>query len=508
METLDGVVEAELLQHEAEALADGAATRFEGVDIKELVQLCAVDTLLFEKTFFPKTFRQEFAPFHRVMTKALDAPQIPFVDFACFRGSAKTTHLRAFSAKRIAFGISRTILYVSAAQNHSISSLDWIKKQIELNAPFAKTFGLKKGRVWNAEKSEIIHEIEGCSIWILALGITGQTRGINLDDYRPDLIIVDDPCDEENTNTPEQRAKISNLFFGSLQNSLAPVSECPDAKMVLAQTMLHPDDLVNLCIRDSQWKDFTFSCFDEEGHSAWPARWTTEELNEKKKGFISRNQLSLWTREMECRIVGSELSDFKAEWLQFYRTLPENLVVYIGIDPASSEAKTADQQVISVIGFAEGKVYLLEYIAARGRNPEETASDFFRLVLKWRPLAAAVESIAYQRVLAWYLRKEMHKHNIFVPIVEVQDKRKKRDRIRQGFAGLASQGRFFVREEHTEFIQQFVDYPNVKHDDILDGTEIAMQAASTELLLDTSGKVAASYGEDNVVSIRNWRSAP
>lgn len=177
------------------------------------------------------------------MWAGLDSAQYRHFAAAVYRGGAKTSLLRVYTAKRVAYGISNTILFVGKGQDHSIRSVAWLRKAVEFNTRFARAFGLKKGEKWTDVEIEI-RRPDGTTCRVLAVGITGQVRGVNIDDYRPDLIVVDDPCDEENTATLEQRLKTSNLFFGALDKSLAPTNEAPLAKMVLLQTPLNRDDLV------------------------------------------------------------------------------------------------------------------------------------------------------------------------------------------------------------------------------------------------------------------------
>ena len=282
----------------------------EQITLEEAVQLGAVDSEFFGQFFFSKTCRQASPPFHREMDTALDDPENRFVDCMVFRGGAKTSKLRLLTAKRISYGLARTIVFVGKSQEHAVKSVSWLKNAVKRNSLWAESFGLKPGGKWADTEIEIIHDVLDIRITVVALGITGSVRGVNIDDYRPDLIVVDDPCDEENTATAEQRKKISDLFFGALQKSLAPASEAPHAKMVLLQTVLDDDDLISVCQRDSQWKSLTFSCFGADGQSIWPERWTTEELLKDKQAHVERNQLSLWLREMECRVVGEEGNAF------------------------------------------------------------------------------------------------------------------------------------------------------------------------------------------------------
>src|SRR3974377_2488452 len=75
--------------------------------IDELVKLCAVDNNLFCTTFFPKSARQPPAPFHADIWRPLNDPARRYVNLVCFRDSAKTTLLRMFTGKRIAYNITK-----------------------------------------------------------------------------------------------------------------------------------------------------------------------------------------------------------------------------------------------------------------------------------------------------------------------------------------------------------------------------------------------------------------
>jgi len=474
-------------------------------EVDDIVQLAAVDGELFGQTFFPRAFRQPWGDMHRSIWQMLLAPN-RHTSMMVFRGGAKTTLTRVYTAFRIAYGLSHTIMYVSASQSHAIRSVDWIAKQIMYNKFFRQTFGLEKGSKWASEEIEILHGVQKHPIRLIAAGITGQTRGVNVDDYRPDLIVVDDPLDEENTATLEQRQKTEQLFFGSLEKSLAPVTEAPDAKMVLLATPLHREDLVVASTKDPQWCSQVYGCFTESGESRWPARFPTEVLLKDKQAHVERNQLSLWLREMECKLVDKESAFFRAEWLQYWKTLPANMRIYMAVDPASSERKTADFQAVAVIGVYDSDIYLLEYSQARGQDPEEFAVEFFRLVLKWRPLQCAVESVAYQKTLAWYLRKEMKKRGVFVQIVEWRDRRNKQDRILQAFSGRCANKAFYCSAKHSEFISQFCDYPEVSHDDLLDAVSMAISIINPALV-DAAPDIYQAEAA-KVISLGAWRAAP
>lgn len=471
-----------------------------GVTVQELVALCAVDDQLFCKTFFPKTYRQGFPLFHDDVVSVLEDPAYRYVALKMFRGSAKTTRIRTFTAKRISYGISKTIIFVSNAQKHAGYSLKWLKRQIEFNTQWANTFRLRRGGTWNDEQLEIIHGVDEYPINILALGITGQVRGINLDDFRPDLILVDDPDNEETTNTPDQREKTSDLVFGALGKSLAPPTEAPSAKMVLAQTPFNEFDLITACSKDPGWHTMEISCFDRNGESSWPARFPTDFLLKEKEAHIRMHKLSLWMREMEVRIVAKETASFDIAWLKYWDDtgLPSGMRQVISIDPASSDSKDADDQVVGRVGFLGKDVYLCEYTAETGEMPEAAAVTFMQYLTSNPIHKAVVEKTGYQRVLAWFLEKVMKQLRKWITITLVDSKQNKADRIIQSLRDLAATGHLWCSVKHAKFIQQFGDFaPGKKmHDDVLDMLAQAVANDKLHLIDDEDSIDGESYRVD------------
>lgn len=448
----------------------------------ELVELCAADDQLYCRTFFPRTYRQDFPPFHDPVVERLENPDNRYVGLKMFRGSAKTTRVRTFASKRIAYAISNTIIIVGNAQKHAGYSLKWLKKQIIHNRYWADTFKLSPGNTFNDEQLEIIHGVDGRIINVLAFGITGAIRGINLDDFRPDLIIIDDPDNEETTNTPEQREKTSDLVFGALQKSLAPPTENPTAKMVLLQTPFNSFDLISTCEKSPMWNVAPISCFTDDGKSTWESRYPTEFLQKEKAEHARLRKMALWMREMECKIVAQETASFDPDWLQYYDTngkgLPPGLTKIVPIDPASSEAKDADDQVVGVLGFKGQDIYLIDYTAEKGEMPEACAATVLGFIATHKPYKIVVESVAYQRVLAWFLRKAMSLAKRWCMVEEYQDKRKKSDRIIQALRQAAANGHLHCKSTHKKFIEQWTSFrPGFEmHDDVLDMVAIGVSA--------------------------------
>lgn len=489
------------------------------VSLEKAVELGAIDTTFFGHYFFPKAYRQESPPWEAEFWALLENPSNRYISVKMARDFAKTTRLRVFTAKRIAYGTSRTIVYVSKSQDHAKKSIDWLRRAIEFNGTFANTFQLSKGAQWSGEEIDVYNSALDCHIRIIGIGITGSTRGINIDDYRPDLIIVDDPCDEENTATPEQREKIIDLFFSSLYNSLAPRSDQPEAKMILLQTPLDGDDLIERCMKYPDWASMSISCFTPEGESSWPARYPTEELIQEKEGFIAKNMLSKWLREKEVTITSSETSVFREEWLRYWEIRPEAGLYYMGIDPTPppkegarvSSAKTAklDDAVIFIIQVVGKDIYTVEQYACKSPNPSEFISKIFELYLRYKPFKVGCETTLFQRVLAHYIKEEMARRRIWFTIHPIEDKRRKETRIMQTVSDRASHRHIIVHKTHTTFIEQYTKYPIVMHDDYIDAFSIALSLVTPYMEELSEDYLEGEYTvDDEGPALANWRSAP
>lgn len=486
------------------------------VSVQEAVRLGAEDGPFYARYFFPRTVRQITPQYHYDMWDLMSHNR--YASEAIFRGGAKTGTARLFGSRQIAYGISHTILFISKSEEHATESVIWLKEQVMYNERWAQAFHLIPGEKWTGGDIEIVHAIEGYTIRVKALGILGSVRGVNVKDYRPDLIIVDDPCDEENTATAEGRAKMADIFFGAIKESLAPASEAPNAGLYLLQTPLADGDLSDMCTKSEEFKTLrvgilTHDTDESVAESAWPARWSKEEILTEKRSAEGRNQLSLWMREKMCLIVGRETNDFREEWLNWWEVLPPDAVYYGAIDPAPVKSDKArmlgtkgDQQAIAVCAYWRGNKYIVEYAAARDQDPDMLIRELIRLNRKYRIRAWGVEVVAYQATLKWYLEKNIREGKMAgVRIVEVPAIKDKITRIRQAHTDRASSGKLFAHPSHVDYINQYKNFPNVSLKDIIDAVSMCDYVASTGV---ETGQSSGTNDESSFEDLKEWRQAP
>lgn len=508
------------------------STEAAGVEISadEYISLLGASQEFFNREMFPDTVGQESPEFHAEMDEVLDNPLYRFCNFQVFRGGAKTTKLRTYMAKRVAFALSRTIVVVGKSEGHAILTVGWLKRAILRNKKFAGTFGLVKGEKWAEGIIQVRNEVAGCDIWVLAYGITGSTRGINIDDHRPDLILVDDVVDDENALTPESRMKANALVHGALKNSLAPESEAPAAKMVILQTPIDKEDVSSAAFANPEFKSLRFGCWSKETESldlekresAWPARWASEVLRRQKLNAIASNTLSIFAREMECQLVTPETASFRTEWLQYWEELPprHEMHVIMVIDPVPPPSPAQlekglqgkDYEAFAVMGRWRGNIYLIESVYNRGHDPSWTLQTFIELNSRWRPRSVHVESVAYQRTLAWLIKQAMRQAGSYAAVDEFTDRRAKDVKIKDGLIGVSSNRALYVNRKHTEFISQFSAYGALggsrNPDDVIE--TVALGATILQRGSLAGDETGDSYGmnEEAIPDLEEYRGAP
>jgi len=467
--------------------------------IDELVKLAAVDNNLFARSFFPRAARMDSPPAHTTMWNALDNPLARYLNLRCFRGSAKTTICRMWTAKRVAYSLSKTVLYIGASEGHATRTIQWLRSAVDRNRFFAGTFGLIPGKKWTDTEIEILNTVTGETTWIMGVGITGNIRGINFEDFRPDLIVLDDVVTDENALTEEAREKLINLILGAVKGSLASPNEFPNAKMAMLQTPIHPKDASGMALQDEQFVSVIVPCWTPETFhlpvhqqiSAWESMFPTEQLRADKRAAIKRNKLSVFAREMECKIMRVENTAFLLPWLKMYTgEAPKFATKVLAIDPVpppserqiSMNLMGKDYEAHTVWGRSKGNYYLYDYTKNRGHEPEWSVANALSLAQTHKVSGIVVEMVNYQRVLKNLLEAEMRKRRVWFPIFKAEAVQNKYMRITGAFSQPASQGQIYVHENHTDFIEDFGAYPGVDHDDLLDSSASAINHLRSPLL--------------------------
>lgn len=214
--------------------------------------------LKFAKDVEPEIFENKTPKFHLEIIRFIDGDG-QYKAVAVFRGAGKTTLLnKIYVLSRLYFAAEPFIMIVSANEDKATAFLEAIKGSIDKAA--AKGYAIARGKAWNKGFIEVIinqgiKDEGGKSIekkcYVVSLSAGQDPRGMNIDNMRPTLLIIDDleskvgryPIDS-NAN----RQKLRSWFYADLLPTLHPTR----GKAVILGTILHEDSILNNIVNNTE----------------------------------------------------------------------------------------------------------------------------------------------------------------------------------------------------------------------------------------------------------------
>ena len=475
-------------------------------EMEESLQLASRDLIAFGKLFLPDDFmRSETPAFHYEMADAIDDQDVKQLAIILPRGHGKTVLTKASIIKDFCFLDTDMHFYawVSATQRLSVGNMDYIKHHFEYNEKLLYYFGKLKGRKWTEEDIELTN---GCKL-ISKSNVAGIRGGAKLH-KRYDLIILDDFEHEQNTISPEARAKNANLVTAVVYPALEPHT----GRLRVNGTPVHYDSFINNLLtsnskalkakKDFAWKVITYRAIRDDGTALWDSWFPISKLDEKKKFYRDSGTPSKFYQEYMMEVQSEEDSVWTYKHIKYYEgfythedginylnidgeATPVN--TFIGCDPATDiDTKESDFSVIMVVAIdINNNLYVLEYERHRS-IPTLGAKDskgkiidkkgvcdyIMELHEKYHCISSCVEDVAMNRSIFQALndeRRRLNKYNIAV-IPQKPGGTQKRNRIYSGLSGRFSLGAVFVKENQFDLINEIVTFgPRMAHDDTIEG---------------------------------------
>jgi predicted phage terminase large subunit-like protein len=361
-------------------------------------------------------------------------------------------------------GKTRNLRIIIASKTTTQSELfvGKIARIFESNAEFRRCFGRMKPETrdtWNDHALIVDRpnkEIKDPSLLSVGVGSAIPSR-------RADLIICDDLIDDENCSTELQRDKVEQWFW----KTLVPVME-PHGRVIMIGTRWHYDDLYARVMPHFPMVKLYQALQGET--PLWPAKFSREWLGEQK----ARQGAIVFNCQYMNDPSGMKGLLFDTSWLKYYDLPPlvEDMKIYFGVDPATSERKSADKSAIVVIGIAAEKIYLLHYNAKQRSLPDFLKALQFEFE-QWRPEVIAFEATGFQKGVAQQVLSDT-----LLPIKLITPLKDKVSRIR-ALSPYFESGKLLIGRAMPEFEEEYVRFPRGQFDDLLDALATAMEVAVT-----------------------------
>src|SRR5690625_3911284 len=242
---------------------------------------------------------KDAADFHRELCSILDKVTqgdiTTNIGWSVGRRHAKTAYLsNAYLCHQIVYRLKKYIVEVSETTDVAGDFVTWTRHQLKFNEKLRDDFGiLLHQRPSQNELDNKYEFITSSGTKVEAKGVGTQMRGLRHLSDRPDLFILDDLESQENTNTPEMRAKNLHWFRAEMLEALGF-----GGMAIYMGTIVHYDSLLNHVL--TKRKDFTSRKFPailswserEDLWEEWRKIYNSDDKEAKKRAdaFYEENK--------------------------------------------------------------------------------------------------------------------------------------------------------------------------------------------------------------------------
>ena len=419
------------------------------------------DIMYFALVVLPHHFYLKPADFHREIAKQLGKEKPD--KYTCIvapRGFAKSSLVSlAYILHQVLYRKARFVILLSDTATQAERFLDTIKAELESNETIRALWGNLEGKKWTSSEIEL-----AIGVRILAQGSGGKIRGIKYNQYRPDLIVVDDLENDELVKNKERRQDLELWYEGAVIPTLDP-----NGRLVIIGTILHYDSLLSKLSHDPQYVQMFYQAI-MNGRSLWEERMSLEAILQLKESYKKRGLLDVFQCEYMNEPISDENAVFRKEWFKYFS---DNDVDYrflnkvIAVDLAIGMKSKNDYSVVMVCGMNDrNEIYVLEY--SKGRyTPIEVIKEIFRLARKWGVPTVGIEAVAYQKSLSYFVQEEMRRSGQFFMIEDLKPDTDKERRIR-GLQPRYATGTMYHRPNQTDLEEELLLFPKSPHDDLSD----------------------------------------
>ena len=168
-------------------------------------------------------------------------------------------------------------------------------------------------------------------------------------------------------------------------------------------------------------------------------------------------------------IIPMEDQTFRDAWRKYYTELPAQVHTFAFVDPAISEADTADFTAIIVVSVDADKNWYVRQATRLKCNPSVTIDFLFRLQAQYNCMSIGIEDVAYQKALIHFAHEEMKRRNIMLPITGVKRGPDKSKEVRiMGLIPRFEFGTVYFTQGLHDLELEMGQFPRGAHDDLID----------------------------------------
>lgn len=418
------------------------------------------------RVFLPGHFKSESPAFHWELEKHLNS-NARFVAAVCPRGHAKSTFVGFGDLlKKAAYKQFKYALLISDTYGQACDYLDDIRNEIADNPLLTTIYpGLQPGRIW--ARGEILF---ANGVRIKAFGVGQKIRGRKHGGSRPDYILIDDGENDEAVENSKRRDKLKRWLIGVVIPAMAP-----DGKLRIVGTILHRDSLLSRIIRTEGWKSRVWKAVSDQKEALWPEWMSYEELMARKAIAEASGTLDLWYQEYQGIPRAPEGAAFQPTDIRYFSSIgkdangyPRKFYKTLVVDPAVSETTKSDYTGYTVVYASHDGFWFVVEAFRRKHDPATSIETIKNLHLKHKFDIIGIESVAYQKTLAFWVEKTSQEEGMYLPIETITPDQDKRRRILALHPFFRS-GRILLRSSLSSRLEEeLLNLDDIDHDDVAD----------------------------------------
>jgi predicted phage terminase large subunit-like protein len=291
-----------------------------------------------------------------------------------------------------------------------------------------------------------------------------------------DIIIVDDPHNPRQANSPLQRQAAIDWFEQTL---LSRLDDKVNGKIVIVMQRLHQQDLTGHLLDKNKngWHVLTLPSICEEDRRIITQKhnfiWHEGDLlNAKRDSMAALQNLKqemgaqAFSAQYQQNPIANDDSLIKKQWLKYYLELPKFKHIVQSWDCAVKVGAKNDYSVCSTWGVADDGYYLIDLLRRKMEFPQllETVKNVAK---QHNPIAILIEDASSGQSLIQELQK-----NTPLPVVPIRAKNDKTSRALHTQI-LFESGKIFLPKTSAwlmDYEYEITSFPNSLHDDQLDST--------------------------------------
>ena len=432
--------------------------------------------------FLGEEIHLDVPEFHKDIFRVMTALEIDRFVCAIPRDHAKTTLAKLACVWYFLFSDYRFIVYLSNTSDIAIPATNDIVNFLKSDN-FQNVFGVCTFYVEQDGKGlykfKLPHSL-GDKICILrALGAGKQVRGINVDNKRPQLAVVDDLEDNDNIATEDLFKKLKKWVYG-------PFLKCLDKfhnKVIWLGNMISKSSMLYENCNSQFWYSRRYGCLLANGQALWPDAWPLEKLIKDYAEYQEKGLADVWFAEMMNLPMSSGSGLINADEISYKpavnpRQYPTG---FLTVDLAISQESWAHRTSIGIHSWVEDDEPHWHFTlgpSEKGMDPIQLFWYIVETAQTWGYFCVGIENEGYQQSLQHIYPHLCMVHNIeglkFFPLKTY--KTQKNERLAPWAAMLKIKkdgrcGEYAITEGDFVVTQQLLEYNATQKnndDDVID----------------------------------------